>query len=225
MRDRSDLNDRLAADRRCFLLEHAALPDRPLNVVWCALTDHVPTRIGELLDPAAPTLDASAADTAAFYSIWNAEPGLEGLPGGRALIDGAVALLRDELPGLSTFVTLSPVPGLCAWLESQGVRHEPAADDLVRWTATYLVSLDEAGRPLDPVARFHLGNGARLLAVRPLADSSEQARAQSFGTMVNYRYGPEDRAANRAQLAAGSVPVAADLGLRGEPDVEQVLDR
>jgi len=216
VRDHADLCDRLAADRRCFLLEHSSLPDRPLNVVWCALTDHVPTRIGELLDPVAPTLDPTAADTAVFYSIWNAEPGLQGLPGGRRLIEGAVELLHDELPRLATFVTLSPVPGLRAWHDQVAAPDhpdavEPDAIEAVQRATTYLTSLDERGRPLDPVARFHLGNGARLLAVHADADRSDRARSQSFGVMANYRYEPEDRAANRSLLAGGTVPVAAGL--------------
>lgn len=211
VRDEADLRDRLDLDRRCFLLEHPALPDRPLNVVWCALSTGVPTRIDEVLDPGAPTLDPATADTAVFYSIWNAEPGLQGLPGGRRLLEGAVDRLSDELPGLATFVTLSPVPALRSWCEANGDRGEPSGQDAERAATELLTSLDDRGRPVDPVARFHLGNGARLLAVRVDADRSERGRRQSFGVMANYRYAPEDRAANRARLAAGQVPVADGL--------------
>lgn len=208
VRDEADLRDRLDTDRRCFLLEHPRLPGRPLNVVWCALTVGTPGRIEDVLDAAAPTVEPTTADTAVFYSIWNAEPGLSGLPGGRSLIEGAAAELRDELPHLKTFVTLSPVPGLRRWLDREGLQGDPSPGQLRRWTVRYLTSLDEQGRPVDPVARFHLGNGARLVAVRLGADSSSRAHQQSFGTMANYRYEPEDRAANRAQLAEGTVAVA-----------------
>ena len=198
-----DLADRLDDDRRCFVLEHPLLPGRPLNVVWVALWQGVPGDLAAVLDAAAPTSDPSAADTAAFYSIWNVEPGLVGLPGGRALLGGAVEQLREDLPGLHTFVTLSPVPGFRRWVESRG----PAAEndhDLLRGCATYLTTLGADGRPIDPVARFHLGNGARLLAIAPDADLSERGLERSFGIMANYRYEPEDRTMNAAALAAGA---------------------
>jgi malonyl-CoA decarboxylase len=207
VRDAEDLADRLAADRRLFALEHPALRGRPLNVVWVALCRGVPDRIEDVLDPAAATLDAATADTAVFYSIWNAEPGLEGLGRGRTLIEGAVGLLRAELPGITTFTTLSPVPGFRRWLEGR----RPAGlspDALAACCATYLVGLDGRGRPVDPVARFHLGNGARLWRILPSADGSERGQDRSFGVMANYRYEPEDRAANRRELAAGFVPVS-----------------
>ena len=203
-----DLADRLDDDRRCFVLEHPLLPGRPLNVVWVALWQGVPGNLAAVLDPAAPTADPTVADTAAFYSIWNVEPGLVGLPGGRALLGGVVEQLREELPGLHTFVTLSPVPGFRRWLQDS----EPAArldelveqpDELLRACARYLTTLGEDGRPIDPVARFHMGNGARLLDVVGDADRSERGMDRSFGIMANYRYEPEDRAENAASLQRG----------------------
>jgi malonyl-CoA decarboxylase len=207
----ADLADRLDEDRRCFVLEHPELPGRPLNIVWCALWSGVPTDLAAILDPAAPTADPAAADTAVFYSIWNVEPGLVGLPGGRTLLLGAVAALREELPGLSTFVTLSPIPGFRVWLESDATDPAEATDGATERRlaecARYLTSLRDDGRPLDAVARFHLGNGARLLAVAANADRSERGMDRSYGLMANYRYEPEDRAANRAALGDGHVVV------------------
>jgi malonyl-CoA decarboxylase len=203
-----DVADRLAEDRRCFVLEHPALRGRPLNVVWVALWRGVPHDLGAVLDPSAPTTDPASADTAAFYSIWNVEPGLVGLPGGRTLLVGAVEALRDELAGLTTFATLSPVPGLRRWLEADtSVPTPPTQDQLLRAGARYLTSLRDDGRPLDSVARFHLGNGARLLSICPDADRSPRGLERSFGLMANYRYEPEDREANRATLRAGTVVV------------------
>jgi len=202
-----DLDDRLDEDRRCYVLEHPDLPGRPLNVVWCALRNGVPADLGPILDPGAPTGPTATADTAAFYSIWNVEPGLVGLPGGRTLMEGAVAALRDELPALSNYVTLSPVPGFRAWHDAltaepgRGSRDD--AEALLAQCARYLTERRGDGRPLDDVARFHLGNGARLLALCPSADRSERGRRASFGIMANYRYEPEDRAANRAELREG----------------------
>ena len=210
--DAADLADRLDDDRRLFVLEHPLLAGRPVNVVWVALGREVPARMDQVLDPGAPPLDPDAADTAVFYSIWNAEPGLRGLGRGRDLIEGAVGLLQAELPGLSTFVTLSPMPGFRAWLTGRGARTaDPGDPALVREGAAYLTTLDDTGRPIDPVARFHLGNGARLWRVNAAADPSTRGLDRSFGLMANYRYEPEDRAANRAGLAAGRATVSDDV--------------
>jgi len=202
-----DLDDRLDDDRRCYVLEHPDLPGRPLNVVWCALTSGTPAHLSAILDPEAPTGAVAAADTAAFYSIWNVEPGLVGLPGGRTLLVGAVATLRAELPGLSNFVTLSPIPGFRSWRAGQplaaAVHDLSEQQSLLADCARYLVERREDGPPLDAVARFHMGNGARLLALCPDADRSECGLERSYGIMANYRYEPEDRAANRAELRQG----------------------
>jgi malonyl-CoA decarboxylase len=198
-------------------LEHPSLVDRPLNVVWVALWQWVPHDLDAVLDPAAPTGDPAAADTAAFYSIWNVEPGLVGLPGGRTLLIGAMAALRAELAGLSTFVTLSPIPGLRRWLDADAAASSPPdgtpppEGELLRACARYLTSLRDDGRPLDAVARFHLGNGARLLSICAGADRSERGMDRSFGLMANYRYEPEDRDANRMALAAGEVVVGDEV--------------
>ncbi|MDQ2679205.1 MAG: malonyl-CoA decarboxylase family protein [Actinomycetota bacterium] len=198
-----DLADRLDDDRRCFVLEHPLLPGRPLNVVWVALWRGIPDDLSAVLDPSAPTAEPAAADTAAFYSIWNVEPGLVGLPGGRALLGGAVEQLREDLPGLRTFVTLSPIPGFRRWAEDRGPIAEDGHDELLGACATYLITLGDDGRPIDPVARFHMGNGARLFAIARDADRSARGMERSFGIMANYRYEPEDRAANAAALGQG----------------------
>lgn len=213
----ADLADRFAEDRRCLVLEHPLLPGAPMNVVFVALVRGTPSHLADVLDPAAPTLDPAAADTAAFYSIWNVVPGVRGLDGGRQLLEGAVAMLRAELPALRTFVTLSPVPGLRRWADNGGTSEELDADhpDLLRTAARYLTTLVD-GRPVDAVAGFHLGNGARLVAVHRHADPSVRGEQRSWGVMANYRYEPEDRPANRAALAAGR-PATSDevAALRG----------
>ena len=121
--------------------------------------------------------------------------------------------LRDELPALREFVTLSPVPTLRSWMQERSA--EPIgsvpADELLRQGATFLTSLGPDGRPLDPVARFHVGNGARVWRLHAEGDLSERGRNRSFGLMVNYRYEPEDRVANRAALAEGTVAVSAEV--------------
>jgi malonyl-CoA decarboxylase len=222
-----DLADRLAADRRCFVLEHPALPGRPLNVVWVALWRGVAGDVAAILDREAPTDDPASADTAVFYSIWSAEPGARGMPGGRRLLEGAVEALRAELPGLQTFVTLSPIPGFRRWWEAQhpdraDADELPADDSLLAECARYLTIQSEPGRPLDAVARFHLRNGARLLGLHRHGDTSTRGLDRSFGVMANYRYEPEDRAANRASLRAGHVAVSTEVERWRSSDLDRV---
>ena len=61
-------------------------------------------------------------------------------------------------------------------------------DALMRLCAHYLVNEKAAEMPLDPVARFHLGNGAQLYRINGAADLSAMGRVQSAGIMVNYMY-------------------------------------
>jgi malonyl-CoA decarboxylase len=147
-----------------------------------------------------------------FHSIWKVQERRAGRGSGRDLIEGAADALRAELPHLHTFITLSPVPGLRAWVEANGAEVQPVGDELAGLGARYLTSLDEVGRPLDPVARFHLSNGARLWRVNPDGDPSTLGVERSFGLLANYRYLPEDRAANRDLLADGTVPVGDAVG-------------
>ncbi|HEX9180275.1 MAG TPA: malonyl-CoA decarboxylase [Burkholderiales bacterium] len=64
-------------------------------------------------------------------------------------------------------------------------------DPLLRLAARYLLDARQDGRPLDPVARFHLGNGARLERLDWMADLSPKGLRRSFGLMVNYLYDPD----------------------------------
>jgi malonyl-CoA decarboxylase len=218
-----DLADRLDADRRCFVLEHPALPGRPLNVVWVALWRGVAGDVAEVLDREAPTDDPAQADTTVFYSIWSAEPGARGLPGGRLLLEGAIEALRAELPRIDTFVTLSPIPGFRQWWEAEHPDAQlPGDDALLAECVRYLSTQSEPGRPLDAVARFHLRNGARLLGLHRHGDTSSRGLERSFGLMANYRYEPEDRAANRAALRAGRVALSAELRRWRSSDLDRV---
>jgi malonyl-CoA decarboxylase len=72
---------------------------------------------------------------------------------------------------------------------------------LTRLVARYLVEEKDAGRPVDPVARFHLGNGARLERINWLADTSPRGMRQSLGVMVNYLYRLGDIEANHEAYA------------------------
>ena len=206
--DWEELRRRLEpADRRCYALFHSRMPEEPLIFVEVALTATVPGEIAALLSPERPMIAAGEARVAVFYSISNCQDGLRGVPFGSVLIKQVVTSLRAELPNLRTFVTLSPLPGLRAWAETAGAAGQDlSADDVRALAAGYLLTArSQAGEPLDPVARFHLGNGASVLDVHPAGDRSEKGLRQSFGAMVNYLYDLGALERNRTALAAGEV--------------------
>jgi len=192
------------ADRRCFAFFHPAMPSEPLIFVEVALTKGVPGSIQALLADSRDRLQAEETDSAVFYSISNCQAGLAGISFGNSLIKQVAADLSVELPSLKTFVTLSPIPGLRKWLDQQGVSVEQEDTDRLRQLAArYLVAAQRAdGLPLDPVARFHLGNGAEIHAIRAGADLSPKGQRQSAGVMVNYLYDLAKVARNHERYSA-----------------------
>ncbi|MCX8999568.1 malonyl-CoA decarboxylase [Rhizobiaceae bacterium BDR2-2] len=206
--DWNDLQRRLRpGDRRCFAFFHPAMPEEPLIFVEVALCKGVPGSIQWLLADGRETVPDSDFDTAVFYSISNCQEGLRGISFGNSLIKQVVEDLRRDLPQIRTFVTLSPVPGLTRHLRAvAGERPEVAAlleaadakdpgaltphlPLLKKLTADYLVNVKRPnGLPADPVARFHLGNGALLHEVHVLGDTSANGFRQSCTAMVNYLY-------------------------------------
>lgn len=221
-----DLRRRVAPpDRRCFGFFHPQMPDDPLIFVEVALTRGAPVAIGALLDESRDVLDAGDADTAAFYSISNTQAGLRGISFGNFLIKQVVDELAREAPNLRTFVTLSPLPGFARWVAGEGLPDGLAGDgwrddaerraalepELAAAAARYLLDVKNGhGKPLDPVARFHLGNGASLDRINPFADLSPRGLEQSFGVMVNYRYDPASIEKNHeAYAATGRVACSA----------------
>ena len=186
-----DLRRRLEpADRRCFAFFHPAMPDEPLIFVEVALMQGIAQSIQTLLAEGREVRPAEEADTAVFYSISNCQPGLAGISFGNSLIKQVAADLSQELPELRTFVTLSPLPGFARWLTVTGIDAQVADGPLLcAYAAHYLVhSKDRSGMPVDPVARFHLGNGAIVHQVHGGADTSAKGKGQSEGLMVNYLY-------------------------------------
>jgi malonyl-CoA decarboxylase len=273
IRSWADLKNRLDSDRRCYAFFHPRLPGEPLIFVEVALVDHMVGSITPLLDETAAPADLTRANTAIFYSISNTQTGLRGVSFGDSLIKRVVETLKQAFPHLKTFATLSPIPGLRAWL----VRELPAALDalpvarqlalaqalgmtepdgpslaedgantvpgvpmptgrllapkcllaaeqvfktplappvaalLMHMAARYLASEMKQGEPLDPVARFHLGNGARVERINPQADPSVKGIKQSLGLMVNYLYDLHKLDANRAQLARGRIATSRSV--------------
>ena len=218
IQDWSDLRRRLEPeDRRCFAFFHPQLPDDPLIFVEIALTKDIPTSVAELLTDKREPIAKAETLTAVFYSISNCQAGLKGVSFGNFLIKQVVEELRRELPNLKTFVTLSPVPGLAGWLRRNDYLADEAGtsegdlepEALMSGALDYFFSAKVPdGRHADPVARFHLGNGARLERIVLDADRSKKGRQQSFGVMVNYLYKLDDIVANheayvqRSEVAA-----------------------
>jgi malonyl-CoA decarboxylase len=119
-----DLRRRLGPDRRCFAFFHPSLPGEPLIFVEVALVEGLATAVQPLLmrdrDEKAQRERAARADTAIFYSISNCQEGLRGVSFGNFLIKQVVEELKAELPHLTRFSTLSPVPTFRRWLEQRG---------------------------------------------------------------------------------------------------------
>ncbi len=242
IRDWDDLRRRIdLPDRRCYAFFHPALVDDPLIFVEIALTREIPAAIAPILADKRDIVDPERATTATFYSITNCQRGLNGVSFGHFLIKQVVEDVSREVPRVSTFVTLSPAPNFAEWLKRERAREASLAlDDEDRaalaaldnpdWWRTpeiaenlrepllraaawyYMRGRNGRGLPVDAVARFHLGNGARLERLDWLGDSSERALAQSYGLMVNYLYdldyierNHEAYAQQHAVVAAGSV--------------------
>ena len=244
----ADAKNRLDEDRRCYGFFHPRLPGEPLIFVEVALLQAMADSMPPLLDEAADAADLSKASTAIFYSISNTQQGLKGVSFGDSLIKRVVETLRAEFPQLKEFATLSPIPGLRAWLVKQAetlwtatpTRARQAVEKqlgssgltvdallaaldkpkdldektaLARWlqgaAARFLgQELAPNGRPLDSVARFHLGNGARVERLNWLGDPSAKGIKQSYGLMVNYLYDLKRLDKHRALLARGKIPVS-----------------
>lgn len=198
-------------DRRCFAFFHPAMADEPLIFVEVALTKGVPGSIQTLLSEDRLELDDDQANTAVFYSISNCQAGLASISFGNSLIKQVAADLARELPGLRTFVTLSPIPGFTAWLRD--ARISPDDDQLRSLAAHYLLNVkSDKGGPLDPVARFHLGNGAQVHKLHADADTSDKGIDQSCGVMVNYLYNLGKVARNHERFAVqGKIAASSEV--------------
>jgi len=244
IRDWNDLRARIdSPDRRCYAFFHPALIDEPLIFVEVALTRGIPAGIDPILSPSRERIDPERATTAAFYSISNCQRGLAGVSFGHFLIKQVVEEVGRQIPRLSTFVTLSPAPNFAEWLRRERAteasvvlseedraaletldradwwRDEAAAETvrepLLRAAAWYyLRARTPRGTPLDSVARFHLGNGARLERLNFAADTSERALRQSHGLMVNYLYDLEHIERNHEAYAQQHAVVAASAVTR-----------
>jgi malonyl-CoA decarboxylase len=192
-----DLRARLApSDRQCFAFFHPLIPEDPLIFVEVALTNKIPETIAEVIRIERDEIENDQINTAVFYSISNCQNGLSGISFGNFLIKKVAHKLRQEIDGLDNFLTLSPLPGLMRWLENNAplayerCKNKTIEDnDLIQKTIKYLTESNRNdGLPNDPVARFHLGNGAILKQININGDLSKKGLDQSNGVMVNYLY-------------------------------------
>lgn len=208
-----DLQRRLAEDRRCFAFFHPAMDDEPLIFVQVALCEGLAGSVQQLLEAGIDAGLQKQADTAIFYSISDCQSGLKGISFGNFLIKQVVMELQSELPNLQHFATLSPIPGFCRWLKMQiedkqlteqqlaaiGGFNDPQQRErlkdseeariiLMQLCAHYLFNAKRGEQPLDPVARFHLRNGASIERINWRGDISDKGIRQSAGIMVNYKY-------------------------------------
>jgi malonyl-CoA decarboxylase len=275
IRSWTDLRHRLESDRRCYAFFHPRMPDEPLVFVEVALSNRVASSIEPLLDESRPAIDPHDAGAAVFYSISSTQRGLRGVSFGGFLIKRVVESLLVDFPKLTTFATLSPVPGFRRWLDERlasgtstflsernrmafaklarsrdgegtlsralegGLPADRAACDaleavLLPLCARYLVVEKRNGMPIDPVARFHFGNGARLGRINWLANTSARGLHESLGIMVNYVYEPSEIEENHeAYFREGRVAVSPGVrrllrkgvngaGADGKPTKEEI---
>lgn len=227
----------LPEDRRCFAFFHPSMPDDPLIFVEVALTIDIPGSIQNLLAEDREPQHSDQAKTAVFYSISNCQKGLSGVSFGSFLIKQVAEHLSKEIPSLQNFVTLSPLPGFTHWMIKQASKQpdgqaakacnllknfnwedlsdgEKTAEKLLKpLAADYLgAAKNTYGQPLDPVAKFHIGNGAVLHKLHCFADVSKKGRQQSAGLMVNYLYKLAEIERNHELFAeSGEITVSREV--------------
>ena len=221
MADRAELRRRMAPrDRYIYGFFHPAIGQWPLIFVEVALTQGVPATIEAILENR-KAVQPGVADTAVFYSINNSFDGLAGISFGSFLIKQVIEAVRKKLPQLSTFVTFSPIPGFRQWLENENDvatwRHlkedlalnqnqtKTSEQDNISFSDTeteraiqqavahYLVKVKrQDDKPIDPVGRFHLGNGASVCQIHWPGSAKPYSIDQSYGAMVSYQYDPDE---------------------------------
>ncbi|MEL0177697.1 MAG: malonyl-CoA decarboxylase family protein, partial [Pelagibacteraceae bacterium] len=215
IKDMNDLKRRLQQDdRRFFAYFHPVLKDEPLIFVEVAFTKGIGGSIQDIIKP--KTNNNINYDTATFYSISNCQDGLMRVTLGNFLIKRVVFEIQEENPKIKNFGTLSPLPGFADWFLS--LSQEKLKDILKDYDVTkldflkspnlkvgelkiieeknaikklvvhYLINEKINNKPLNPVSRFHLGNGASIYNIIINGNASDYGYKESFGIMVNYGY-------------------------------------
>jgi malonyl-CoA decarboxylase len=246
IRSWTDLKNRHDSDRRLYAFFHPRMPMEPLIFVEVALTDRLAENVQTLLDEQAPVFDAHRADTAIFYSISNTQAGLRGVSFGSFLLKRVIDDLQRDFPKLRHFATLSPLPGFAKWVEKNPQElaaealeldvaqlaagawlqdavaarriNEALAEIAARYLTLAKARRGDGRQPLDAVARFHLGNGARIERINPGGDASAKGLQQSFGVMVNYLYDLDELEQNVESFAReGTINMSATVRRLARP--------
>ena len=125
----------------------------------------------------------------------------------QALTDGEITWVRH--PYSAFFCRAARIVAAENWWANPGLR-KTAAPVLERLCARYLLREGRGIRALDPVAHFHLSNGARVERLNWRADVSENGLRQSCGLMVNYLYDLDDIEKNHEAYAEERTVVASN---------------
>ena len=251
MTNLEEMGKRLGHDRRCFALYHCSMPEDPVIFIEVALTKGISRSIHEIIGQEARTQnEIEECDTAIFYSINNSQEGLTGIGLGKILVFQVVDFIKQTVPSIDSFVTLSPMPGfwknyLKRILEGDGADFQMTRDNIRETFAQksrkamkqefalqtgtqeedfgkvllgilsnrswienpiYVKQLEKPlveiahyyltkeknvrGKPVNPVANFHMGNGATISKknINFLGNRSLKGLEESCGLMVNYVY-------------------------------------
>ena len=164
------LSRRCRFDRDIFFMCEG--PD-PAAVLCVAYTIGLPNHINQILDDDTPVIIRGEATHAIFYSVFRTNISTESRNLGADLVLAAAEIIRKKNPHITNFVTMSPIPNLRKYFADI-----PVIDSVIHF-------LEEM---LDPVAKFHINNGARIMRVIADADASDLRQNQSWGFMVNYDY-------------------------------------
>ncbi|XP_044048450.1 malonyl-CoA decarboxylase, mitochondrial isoform X2 [Siniperca chuatsi] len=233
VRNWTDLKRRVGPYRRCYAFTHAAMPGEPLVVLHVALTEDISDNIqaglqgvelgNYLIKRVVRELQSEFPHMSQFSS-------LSPIPGFSSWLQGLLSQYRkegrgsdllseqewkeveqatDSAPGTPAIEALRKLIGTSEWMQSERLSRvlEPV---LMRVCAWYLYGEKRRGYALNPVANFHLQNGATMWRLNWHADTSPRGVANSCGVMVNYRYFLSETSANSTLYLQNKVITASE---------------
>ncbi|XP_043842967.1 malonyl-CoA decarboxylase, mitochondrial isoform X2 [Dromiciops gliroides] len=207
-----DMKRRVSSYRRCYFFSHCSTPGEPLIVLHVALTNEISNNIQKEF----PHLETfSSLSPIPGFTKW-----LLGTLSSQTKELGRNELFTDsECNEISDIIggpiseTLKILLTSNEWVKSEKLV-KVLQSPLMRLCAWYLYGEKHRGYALNPVANFHLQNGAVMWRINWLADLSLKGTTSSCGMMVNYRYFLEETGVNSA----------AYLGAKNIKASEQVLN-
>jgi len=214
------LLDEMASSITPLLDEAAAASDlkRATTAIFYSISN---TQIGlrgvsfgdSLIKRVVETLRAEFPKLKTFVTL-SPIPGFRAWLGKNAtrVLDAMGPRRRAELAKVLQLPEITPEQLLAAADAAQDLDgRQPMSRLLLQCAAHYLRHELQDGKPVDPVARFHLGNGARVERLNWRADPSAKGWKQSYGIMVNYLYDPRRLDKHRALLAQGKIPASSEI--------------